>query len=202
MTPLAANTLFSSLLNDVYTHTNRPDLVNETVLAIRKATSKAHESDEFPEDMVYVTAKPSAGTNSNEYLLDVNSMPFIRHRKVLQVINSGTKRAYEQVSINDLFDSYGNLKHDCWYKAGLMYRINAALSATDTLDCIYLQYPEVFPETYFSWIALTHPEVIVEEAAGQVFKTVGKDTEYKYYAQLSAENFMRLKSLHIPALTY
>jgi hypothetical protein len=129
-------------------------------------------------------------------------MPFVRHRKVLQLINSGTRRAYEQISINDLFDSYGNLKQECWYKAGLMYRINAALSATDTLDCIYLQYPELMPAVYFSWIAVEHPEAIVEEAASQVFKAVGKDTEHQRYAQLSMENLMRLKSLHIPALAY
>jgi hypothetical protein len=196
------NDLFSSLLNDVYTHTNRPDLVNETTLAIRKATSKAHGSDEFPEDMVQVTVSPTAGTNKNEYLLDVSAMPFVRHRKILQLINSGTRRAYEQISINDLFDSYGNLKQECWYKAGLMYRINASLSSTDTLDCIYLQNPELAPPVYFSWIALEHPEAIVEEAAAQVFKAVGKDAEYQRYAQLSMENLMRLKSLHIPALVY
>jgi len=197
-----ANELFSSLLNDVYTHTNRPDLVNETTLAIRKATSKAHGSDEFPEDMVHVTAMPTAGANQNEYLLDVSAMPFLRHRKVLQIINSSTRRAYEQISVNDLFDSYGNLKQECWYKAGLMYRINAALSDAATLDCIYLQNPELVPDTYFSWIALEHPEAIVEEAASQVFKAVGKDAEYQRYAQLSMENLMRLKTLHIPALAY
>lgn len=196
-----ANDLFSTLLNDVYTHTNRPDLVNETTLAIRKATSKAHGSDEFPEDMVQVTVVPSSTDKPNEYLLDVSAIPFMRHRKIMQLINASTRRAYEQISINDLFDSYGNLKKDCWYKAGLMYRVNAYLD-TASLDCIYLQNPDTNPASYTSWIALEHPEAVVEEAASQVFKMTGKDAEFQRYAQLSMENLMRLKSHHIPALVY
>ena len=196
-----ANDLFSSLLNDVYIHTNRPDLVNETTLAIKKATSKAHLSDEFPEDMVQVTAVPTSSDRANEYLLDVSSPPFTRHRKVLQVINSDTRKALTQVTIEDLFDAYGMLKSECWYKAGLMYRVNSTQLASG-LDVIYLQNPDTVPDTYTSWIALEHPEAVVEEAASQVFKMIGKDTEFQRYAQLSMENLMRLKTNHISAIGY
>lgn len=38
---------FAELVADVYTLTNRPDLVGETVLAVQAATLKAHQSDDY-----------------------------------------------------------------------------------------------------------------------------------------------------------
>ena len=42
---------FTSLLNDVYTITNRPDLIAETKLAVKQATLKMHQSDYYPKDL-------------------------------------------------------------------------------------------------------------------------------------------------------
>lgn len=190
-----ANKLFSSLLNDVYVHTNRPDLVNETTLAIKKATSKAHGSDEFPEDFVQVAIVTTATNDPAVYIVDVTAAPFVRHRKVLHIVNTYTKQQYKPITLDDLFDSYGITRTDCWYKAGLNYVLNAVSGSQVTVT--YLQNPDVTPDTYSSWIALMHPEAIVEEAASQVFKMIGKDTEFQRYAQLSMENFMRLKQHHL-----
>lgn len=41
----------NSLVSDVYTLTNRPDLVAETALAVKKATLKMHHVDFFARDI-------------------------------------------------------------------------------------------------------------------------------------------------------
>ena len=140
-----ANDLFSSLLNDVYVHTNRPDLVNETTLAIKKATSKAHGSDEFPEDFVQVAIVTTATDDPTVYTVDVTTAPFVRHRKILHIVNTDTKRQYKPITLDDLFDSYGITRKDCWYKAGLNYVLNAVSGSQVTVT--YLQNPDVTPDT-------------------------------------------------------
>ena len=42
---------FNDLCNDVYTITNRADLVGETKLAVRAATLKLHQSDFYSRDL-------------------------------------------------------------------------------------------------------------------------------------------------------
>src|SRR5689334_18190626 len=43
---------FSDIVNDVYTITNRSDLVAETALAVRQATLAAHRSDFYRKDIL------------------------------------------------------------------------------------------------------------------------------------------------------
>jgi hypothetical protein len=42
---------FSELCSEVHTLTNRPDLVNETKLAVKAATLKLHQKDFFYKDI-------------------------------------------------------------------------------------------------------------------------------------------------------
>ena len=47
-----ANALLTSIVDDVYTMTKRPDLVADTLLAVKKATLKAHHTDFYPKDLL------------------------------------------------------------------------------------------------------------------------------------------------------
>ena len=44
--------IFTDLCDDVYTITNRPDLINETKLAVKAATLKIHQSDYYYRDLI------------------------------------------------------------------------------------------------------------------------------------------------------
>jgi len=59
----------SSLISDVYILTNRPDLVAETELAVKKATLKLHHVDFFKKDLFEtgITWNPVAYIQSLEY---------------------------------------------------------------------------------------------------------------------------------------
>ena len=45
-------TTLTDLCADVYTITNRPDLINETKLAVKAATLKMHQSDYYYRDLL------------------------------------------------------------------------------------------------------------------------------------------------------
>lgn len=72
--------VFSDLVADVYTLTNRPELVDMTKLAVRSATLKAHQTDFYPKDL-YETGiewNPVAYIQSLEYRLVVPRGELVR----------------------------------------------------------------------------------------------------------------------------
>ena len=58
----------------------------------------------------------------------------------------------------------------------------------------YYEFPEVASATYASWIANRYPDLVVERAAAEVFKAIGKDDEaakYSRQAQLNALDLLK-----------
>src|SRR5690606_12952030 len=68
---------------DVYVYTNRPDLVTETEVAIRKAIKKFHGADTFKRDLVVqrmdMTALPP--TYHGQYRWSIPLADFPRYRR-------------------------------------------------------------------------------------------------------------------------
>ena len=109
---------FAGLCADVYTITNRPDLVAETKLAVRSATLKAHQSDFYPRDIV----ESGIQFLSSDYIQQFNVydiFPLYRALKYLRRYDSsGTGSAaefYEILTTGEVLDSDGN------YRTGIAY---------------------------------------------------------------------------------
>lgn len=190
------NSLFQHLMDEVVVYTNRPDLVPETISAIKKATYKAHTIDEFPEDLHTVQVVPTVSPDASALTIDITAAPFVRCRKVTSISNYPVTVNYQPVGADDLFEGYGSLKSNIFYKAGLQYVLLAAPQPAQ-VSVNYLRFPNQDPETYDSWIAQYHESAIVEEAASMVFKAMGKDTEFQRFAQMSAQNYQLLRASHI-----
>jgi len=211
----------AQLITDVGILTNRPDLTAEIGLAVRKATIKAHQADFWLGDLQvvpqYALPAPTVDTAqiTSRYTINlVDSVNFPRLRKVAYirpyvapngtvaaasgwetlVANYGVPngaRNYSEKSAALIMDSYGVESTNYWYQAGMqvLLRINAPIAY---VVIGYYNTPDVTEVNYNSWIAAQFPHLIVEEAASQVFRMIGKLDESAAYGKAWGENLHQL----------
>jgi hypothetical protein len=184
----------NELIADVYTITNRPDLVAETLLAVKKATLKAHHSDFYDKD-VFETGIQWA-TPAFIQSLDYRTLvPRWRHLKFLRKYDATGETPGDFFTIltpDQTLDSYGVSKENVCYLAGEMIEIRSDEEDQYMLLGCY-RHPDITTENFSSWIALDHPYMIVYEAAASIFKTIGFDEQVAAMRQEIAEQFVSLK---------
>jgi hypothetical protein len=184
----------AELIADVYTLTNRPDLVNETKLAVKAATLKAHHSDFYPKDLFEtgIAWSPVDYIQSLEYRTVI---PRWRAFKFLRKYDSAAGQPgtfFQLLTPEQILDRYGIQKDNICYVAGEMLEIRSSTQDTNMLLGCYL-HPDISDTGYSSWIALDHPYFIVYEAARTLFKSIGFDEQSAQMNQLVAEQFAGLK---------
>lgn len=210
-----------SLADDVYTITNRPDMVVETAVAIRKAIRKVHGADTFKRDLKVQRLNMSTYTpvapNQYRWALELSNFERFRRPKNIQYppdlvppihtpaplidwpAGYQRSRTFEEISVDNLFDSYGWEKPNFYYIAGNTLMVKSGWYV-DFLDLAYYQWPLIpssTSATLTSWIADQFPDAIVEEASSLVFKMIGKDDEYNRFAQMFAENLSIIKATDV-----
>lgn len=196
----------NSISADVYTLTNREDLVPETKVAIRKAIFKFHSADTFKRDLrttrLTMSTYPLVTPDQFRWEIQLSEFPNFRRPKVLRYpleLRLWHDNDFEELSAENLFDSYKAEVKRYFFVAGSILSIRADVSP-DYLDFTYYAYPAVPPDsdaTIQSWICDQYVDSIVEEAAGTVFKMIGKDDEYARYQTLFAENLAILRATDV-----
>ena len=184
---------FSSLVSDVYTLTNRPDLVNETALAVKAATLKAHQFDDWIKDF----QEQSISFSSADYYqtLDYKSIfPLWRKPRYVRILDSsGTPSTIlEYIPPEKVVDSYGANRVDVFYVAGAEVQIRT-LAAQQYFAVGYYSNPDVTTTGFNSWIADDHPFAIIYEATAIIFKTIGYDEQVPIYRQMVGEQLQLLR---------
>lgn len=208
----------TSLATDVYVLTNRPDLVAETRVALRKAIMKFHSADTFKRDLASRRLQMALFTpvqpNQFRWAIPLSEFPRFRRPSSLMYPLDLTPpqwqtpaplidwpagfmrtRQYWETTADNLFDSYNAERQNCYFISGSILNIKSGWGA-DYLDFSYYQYPlvpTVPSDTITSWICDQYPDAVIEDAAGTVFKMIGKDDEYQRFMQLFAENLSILK---------
>lgn len=207
----------NTLAAEVYTLTNRPDLVAETLSSLRKAIRKFHGADTFKRDLgtvrVNIAALTPIAPNQYRWNLPLDTFPNFRRFKVVQYpldlilpnnISSplvdwpggfSPSREYAEVAADNLFDSYGYERPNYYFITGDTLNLKSGWYV-DYLDFTYYKWP-VIPavgDTLGSWIVNTYPDAIVEEAAGAVFKMIGKDEEFARFQGMFNENLAIVKT--------
>ena len=205
-----SDSLLASIISMVYTETNRPDLVNETLQAVTEATLTAHLSEYWFKDIVegQVTF-----TDPTQYIqtLDLTTLPQFRNvayfRKNVPgptayapavdledssygttvTVNSDSLvpwgyiyQELDEYSPDDLIDIYGWERGDIYYIAGTNMNIRSTTPLGNG-QLGYYSFPLVGQGNYASWIASLYPYVIVYAAAGAVLGKIGQDSAIKYY---------------------
>lgn len=169
---------FSDLVADVYTLTNRSDLVAETALAVRQATLAAHRSDFYPRDVseIPVTFAPPG---ASRYQIDISTFPQWRAFSYIRPFDVATNSAadflLEFLRPDAIFDEYLIERVNVAYVAGSNLNINLQ-SAWDGFLVGYYVNPTLSPDAqYSSWIATVQPSIVVIDAAHRVLATIGYD---------------------------
>lgn len=206
-----------SLAADVYTLTNRPDLVAETRVALRKAIIKFHSAETFKRDLETHRLQMSTfiplAADQFRWAIPLSTFTRFRRPKELKYpldlgipaqipaplrdYHTGFEfsRKFEELAPDNLFDSYRSEKQNYFFISGSTLTIRSAYGV-DYLDFTYYQYPlvpSVSSDAITSWIVDQYMDAVIEEAAGTVFKMIGKDDEYARYQTLFAENLAILK---------
>ena len=168
--------LFQEIYADVMTLTARPDLADETALAIRTATRGIHGRFNFPRDLATELVKlPNAIFTVS---LDIQTLlPRMRTLSILRPLDINFAPVDSvKIPINELGDiydpEYGNLLDYVAYLAGTSLNIRCMSGAYGFL-IEYFQMPDVRSSAYTSWIAQLSPDAIIYSAAATVLATNG-----------------------------
>lgn len=195
---------FTDLCNDVYTITNRPDLIGETQLAVKAATLKVHQSDFYFRDL-FETGITFPTSDFNQQFDPKAVVPLFRALKYLRRYdNSGSGKAAEFFKIltpGELLDSYNNDKTGVAYMAGTSLNIKSATSFQYALLGVYLN-PDITQIGFTSWVAVDHPYAIVFEAARLLFKQIGFDEQSSAFERLAAEQLAEVRISNIQSVGY
>lgn len=182
----------SELISDVYTVTNRPDLVAETKMAVKQATLKMHQTDHYPRDIFEtgITFPTPALIQSLDYK---TLIPRWRTFKYLRKYADGYPgEFFTLLTPEETLDRYAINKENICYVAGEQLEIRSNTSDQFMLIACYL-HPDITDTGFTSWIAQEYPYAIVYEAAAKVFKMIGQDEQHNAMRQEVAEQYMLLK---------
>lgn len=195
------NAAFTALLNDVYTITNRPDLVTESTMAVRAATIKAHTSDFYPRDLLEARVQFSAA-DFFQALAYKTLFPRFRAVSYIRKYENGeATQMLDVISPTDIFDSYKIAKENVYYLAGDVIQIRSNTEITDILIGVY-NTPDTLPDTYASWVAESYPYAIVAEAAAQVFSMIGAAEDAAGYRRIAGEHLVQMRNSSLQAIGY
>ena len=194
----------AELCADVYTITNRPDMVGETQLAVRAATLKLHQSDFYFKDLFETGIKFDISAYIQQF--DVKTViPLFRALKYIRRYDTSGSGApaeyYEILNPGELLDSYKRDKVGVAYCAGTVVNIKSKNLLQNALLGVYIN-PDITLTGYTSWIATDHPFAIIFEAARLLFKQIGFDEMSASFDKLANEQLVELKMSNIQAVGY
>lgn len=192
----------AELIAEVYIHTNRPDLVNQTASAVRSATLKMHQLSYFDRDLFetgidFVTENFLQTLDYALLLPRWRAIKYIRKSDGTNIIGP----SFKILTPDFVFDSYNVEKSDVAYLSGNVFNIRSSTNFRYAILGCYL-YPDVTDAGYNSWIALTQPYAIVHEAARVIFKSIGLMEESAQQNALVAEQSQLLISSNTVAEGY
>lgn len=193
----------TQLVSAVYTETNRPDLVAETLQAVLESILQIHSSEEYIRDIN--ESQVVFDTAAYIQTLDLRSLPLFRKMKYIRKTIQGLA-TYEQspslllpgnflwpptqfdflekIDPEEALDRYSYERQNVWYQAGKQVNLKSSTSLRYALIGWYA-YPTIDAANggagLSSWIADEFPYAIIYRAAGIVFAKIGEEKSFAIY---------------------
>lgn len=190
------------LRDEVYLITGRPDREAETYSAIRSATLAAHQKDFFYRDLKEsgVDLQEEKYVHSWDYR---NLIPRWRAFKYFRKsdVSGADGCPIKLLSVETALDSYGAEQQDAAYVAGDNLQINSSTLLRYARIGWY-ENPDVTQAGYTSWIADSHPFLLIYSAAARVFRSVGRQEEAAAYRIMVAEETQNLIISNVQGVGY
>ena len=170
-------TTLAQLAADVYRVTNRPDLTNETYIAIRAATLRFHMADDWVQSEA-TSVVPVVPLFTGDFRYSFLTTSLTRFRKIKYIKEYVTPPnpwyiQFERLAPDDLLDGYQTEKENYWTRIGNGISLRATREISN-LEVVYYQLPDVSEATYSSWIADMFQDCIIHEAKMDIFEMTGK----------------------------
>jgi len=166
---------YTSLLQDVYDITKRPDLTAETAIGVKSAVLQLHQADFYTKD-IFETGISFPTSDYTQQLDYKTLLPRWRQMKYLRkydAVGLAAGKELDPVAIEKVLDSYKIERTDIYYLAGSVYQIKSSTQEQYYLLGAYL-FPDTSPTTFTSWIADEYPFAVAFRAASIVFKMIGR----------------------------
>lgn len=182
----------TELQDEVYSVTKRPDLVAETLTAVRQSTLALHQMDYFWKD-IYETGITFTTAAYNQELEYRPIIPLFRSLKYIRKSDSSGANGvfFTVIQPESVLDLYGANRTDVCYAAGASIEIKSSTQFQYALLGCYLN-PNITTTGWNSWIALDHPYAIIYEAAEKIFKMTGRTEEFAAFKFLRDEERQRI----------
>lgn len=192
----------TELQDEVYSVTKRPDLVAETLTAVRQSTLALHQMDYFWKD-VYETGISFPTSAYNQELEYRPIIPLFRSLKYLRKSDSSGANGvfFTVIQPESVLDLYQANRTDVCYAAGASIEIKSSTQFQYALLGCYIN-PNITTSGWNSWIALDHPYAIVYEAAEKIFKMTGRSEEFAAFKFLRDEERQRIVMSNIQLQGY
>ena len=193
----------AELRAEIYTITNRPDLVAQTLTAIRAATLKIHQRDFFYKDLFETGIQFSSAA----YLQQIDYRTLIPQWRALKYIRKTDSTGTEQGAFFDIIvpenvlDNYKLNRKDVCYVAGEVIQIRSSTEVEYSMLGCY-KNPIITELGYNSWVALDHPYAIIYEAASGVFKMIGDTEQFAAYSDLAGAQLQEVVISNVQANGY
>lgn len=196
-------TTLSDLQQMVYDITNRPDLVNETLTALKAATLKMHHSDFYPKDLFETGIAFAASDFYQTFEVKVPIPRYRAHKysRYYDAVGQAAGKFFEFISPEKVVDGYSVERVDILYPAGVNLQYKGSIAFQYILFGCYL-HPNVADTTYASWIADEHPYAVVFEAARVLFGGIGLQEQSAAYEKFVSEQVAELKLSQITGEGY
>jgi hypothetical protein len=194
----------NELIAEVYTITNRPDLVAQTLTAVRSATLKLHQLDYYYKDLFEtgVTFSSAAYLQQLDYRTVVPRWRSLKYIRKTDVTGAQDGAFLEVLAIPEqVEDAYKLNRTNVCYVAGAVVQIRSSTELQYILLGCY-RNPDITVATYDSWIALDHPYAIIFEAASLVFKMIGDTDQFAAYTGLAQAQMLELNLSNIQSVGY
>lgn len=207
---MTVNALLQSLMNEVYTCTNRPDKIAETKAAIISSTLKMHGLDYFFRDIF--PAKAMFDVSQYIQALDTSTLPRFRSVAYIRkwdnsldaslisgvsggavpslpplydsngfLVNPNLATALlKPIDPTNIFDEFGSERTDVYYQAGNTLMIRSSTALSVALVGWY-QWPNVTDALYDSWIARDYKYAIIYDAASNIFASISQQDQARKY---------------------
>ena len=192
----------TELQDEVYSVTKRPDLVAETLTAVRQSTLALHQMDYFWKD-IYETGISFPTSAYNQELEYRPIIPLFRSLKYLRKSDSSGANGvfFTVIQPESVLDLYQANRTDVCYAAGASIEIKSSTQFQYALLGCYIN-PNITTAGWNSWIALDHPYAIVYEAAEKIFKMTGRSEEFAAFKFLRDEERQRIVMSNIQLQGY
>jgi hypothetical protein len=197
---------FNSLIADVITLTNHPELVAETTLAVKAATLKMHKTDFYFKDLfetgiIFDTADYLQTLTYRTLFPQYRSLKYIR--KYDGSTTPGTPgKFFEIITTDEVLDSYKIQRADVAYIAGSVIQMRSSTADKYCMMGVYIDPIITDSATYNSWIAIEQPYAIIFEAAALIYGLLENEKAQTKYTAEAADQITELKMSNIVAVGY